>query len=321
MKTSKLALILLGALLMAACSNDDDPIIIKGNEPLDDKGANVNKNITNGNAALARLEFPKTKDDADNVVLVRSTESHGVTYSIEYNKPKRAQRWTCFQLYNSNSVRSWNRNNWANYASTNEWVARNLRDYGFGDPFQPDPDLPVGVRTELEEYRNISYQRGHICASSDRLYSMQANEQTFYLSNILPQSRGLNTGIWQDMEAYVNGNTSPTWNITKFRDTLYVCKGGTINDGMIRATTATGLVVPKYFFMALLCRKGNDFKALGLWVEHTDQLKKDGVQNYVVNIDYLEQRTGIDFFCNLPDDIEEDVESTTVATIKKEWFP
>lgn len=319
MKTKQLFFLFTFALAMTACG-DDDPVNIherSTTQPLN--GDNKNKNIVSNIKEVSRLEFPKVKDDGNSIVLVRSTSGFGVTYSIEYDKTLRAQRWTCFTLDKNNSVRSWNRNNWVNYASTNQWVAKNLAEYGFSDPFQPDPDLPTSARTNLDEYKGISFQRGHICASSDRLYSKDANEQTFYLSNILPQSKGVNTGIWQDMEGYVNGNTTSIWNSSSFRDTLYVCKGGTIDGNNIRSKTSTGLIVPKFFFMALLCRKGNNFKALGFWVEHTDQSKKDGVENHVVNIDYLEKETGIDFFCNLPDDIEAEVQSATKTKMLKDW--
>ena len=41
--------------------------------------------------------------------------------------------------------------------------------------------------------------------------------------------------------------------------------------------------------------------------------------NYVVNIRDLEQKTGIDFFCNLPDNIENREETKDVETIKTQW--
>ena len=69
--------------------------------------------------------------------------------------------------------------------------------------------------------------------------------------------------------------------------------------------------MPKYFYMALLAynKKLNKYQAIGLWTEHTnvsDTNKNYG--DYAITIDELEARTGIDFFCNLPDDIEDDVE-------------
>ena len=70
-----------------------------------------------------------------------------------------------------------------------------------------------------------------------------------------------------------------------------------------------GLIVPRYFFMAILCKNSQGYKALGFWVEHLNEDRSgDNIINYVVSIDELEQKTGIDFFCNLPDDIEETTE-------------
>ena len=60
--------------------------------------------------------------------------------------------------------------------------------------------------------------------------------------------------------------------------------------------------------------------SLGFWVEHLNEdHSKDPLADYVVNIDKLEELTGIDFFCNLPDDLETKVESATTDEIKKDW--
>lgn len=36
----------------------------------------------------------------------------------------------------------------------------------------------------------------------------------------------------------------------------------------------------------------------------------DDLKTYALSIDDLEKNTGLDFFCNLPDDVENSVEST-----------
>jgi endonuclease G len=75
--------------------------------------------------------------------------------------------------------------------------------------------------------------------------------------------------------------------------------------------------VPRYFFMALLSKKGNNYKATAFWVEHLNEdHTNDALRNYAYSIDWLEQQTGIDFFCNLPDDIEDMVESKMTPS---EW--
>ena len=55
-------------------------------------------------------------------------------------------------------------------------------------------------------------------------------------------------------------------------------------------------------------------------MEHLDEdHSRDNLANYVVNIDKLEQLTGLDFFCNLPDDIENRVEGLATENVMKAW--
>ena len=69
--------------------------------------------------------------------------------------------------------------------------------------------------------------------------------------------------------------------------------------------------------MALLRIKGKTYNSIAFWMEHKDygyddvsQIPKNIFQtnHQVLTVDELEQQTGIDFFHNLPDDIEEAVE-------------
>ena len=188
-----------------------------------------------------------------------------------------------------------------------------------------DPDLPASYYFGYDPFRGSSYDHGHICPSADRLYSSEANIQTFYLTNMQPQRKAFNSGLWQKME-----EKTRSWISTgsKKEDTLYVCKGGTIDEvsseggvkDPILTILSNGLIVPKYFFMALLRKSNTGYKALAFWAEHLNEdHSNDPLGNYVINIRELERRTGIDFFCNLPDDIEEEVETTTTENIKWLW--
>ena len=242
---------LAATLALTACDDNDcsnlsklDPNYPGGST---DNGYNENCNDASQNAVLARLEIPQVIGDNQNVVLVRTVPDFGVNYVIEYNLVKRSQRWTAFQWYNGNSGTPWDRNNW-DKETDNPWAMRNLREYGWGDPFQPDPDLPEYARTNLEEYYDCGYQRGHICASGDRLNSKDANEQTFYLSNIMPQHRNLNNGIWLTMENQV----ARKWNSSQFRQTLYVVKGGTTfleGISLPGITFFGGILLPRITFL------------------------------------------------------------------------
>ncbi|MBQ9667446.1 MAG: DNA/RNA non-specific endonuclease [Prevotella sp.] len=277
----------------------------------DNNSTNENKNDATGDEMIAQLQFPKVSGGSSEVIH-HSTSALGLNYSIEWDHALRAQRWTCYTFNASNSVQKWSRNSW--YSTS--WG---------GDPFQFDPVVPTNEQPPVKgEFSgsyypgtNRYYDRGHICASQDRVCSQDANEQTFYMTNMMPQVNSFNAGIWAQMEIAVRDR----WNKSNFRDVLYVVKGGTIDRAsQILARTKSGFIVPRYFFMALLCKNGSQYKAMAFWVEHLNEdHSMDNLADYVINVDRLEQLTGIDFFCNLPDDVENEVEGTARSQILRDW--
>ena len=295
MKTfQKILFLSLAVWTFTACGDDDDRIPQRAEEP---QGASANSNPTTEGSAMARYEVPAIQQDANSVRLVRRTDKYGITYIIEYDKAKKAQRWTCYQMDAGNSVKGWSRKSW----ETTEWG---------GDPFQEDPDLPKEARTTLSQYSGSGYDRGHICPSEDRIASKEMNEQTFYLSNILPQKNCFNAspGVWGNMEIWLRN----TLNTREFRDVLYVVKGGTITNGLVKEPIK-GLIVPQYYYMAVVCEKNSKYKGLAFWAYHETNKEKaqaTTIRSCIISIDELEKKTGIDFFCNLPDDIENTVEAT-----------
>ena len=126
-----------------------------------------------------------------------------------------------------------------------------------------------------------------------------------------PQRNAFNAGIWKKLEERIRN----AWVPSNSTDVLYVCKGGTIdNENQIITRISGRLIVPKYFFCALLLKNSSGYRAVGFWMEHLNEDRsEDNLKNYAMSIDELEQRTGIDFFCNLPDDIESTVEASYAA--------
>ncbi len=274
-------------------------------------------NVTDVHKAACRLEIPQLNKAGDNnLFIVHTTTDFGINYCMEYDCTLKAQRWSAFQSYASNNVKKWNRNDWK-YTS---WG---------GDPFQEDPLLPQDYRTTLSDHRSNGHDRGHIMGSEDRVNSQSANEQTFYLSNIHPQLNGFNAqGIWYELENKIR-NRYRNHDINKsnyFCDTLYVVKGGTIDRANYTWVKGSGqkLVCPNYFYMAILRKSSKDttqggYAAIGFWMKHEANNDQAGTTSqlgkYAVTIDRLEELTGIDFFCNLPDEIEKKVEANLVLSL------
>lgn len=277
-------------LLFWGCSPDDD-------EPSDPSTINVNANKTGEYREAGRLEIPKLKGGVVNMFLVKRLSSGDVNYCVEWDISKKAQRWSAFR---------WDRTNSGGYIKRE-------------DNFIEDFDIPEMYRTNQGFYSGSGYTRGHIVASADRWNSLEANRQTFLYSNMQPQLYDFNGGIWANLEMKVR-----SWNNESFRDTLYVAKGGTIDHTSdileyVRKGTDLQLLVPKYFFMAILCKNksqtNSGYKAIGFYMKHSeDYADPNNLKPYMMSIDRLEELTGIDFFCNLPDAIENQVEANLTPT-------
>lgn len=246
------------------------------------------KSKSEGLDYVCRIECPEPSENSENNLLIIKTDStYGVNYALEWDCEKKAQRWSAMQMYHGNSLAK-------------------VRRSG-DDAWHPDGDIPEEFRTDYEDHYQNGYDRGHMIASADRLESRSMNKQTFCYSNVHPQLNELNAGIWEQMEEQVRA-----WNTDDFRDTLYVVKGGTIdNEEQILGLTTSGLIIPKYFFMAILCLKDGEYKALAFWIEHKKKYYKSeyDLQKYVVSISQLETFTGINFFYNLAPEIQDEVEN------------
>jgi endonuclease G len=282
-----LALMFTATLMLAGCGGDDD-------DPIPSGKSNNNKNVVKAGvpAEVTRLEFPRLRDIGNNIVVVHKTSdsySDGVNYSVEWDIEKKSQRWTCYQMMRGYRVTG-------------------VKPYD-GNPLYPfDEDLPRYDYFSQDLFWGSGFDHGHICPKASRLYSDRANYQTFYLTNMQPQYHVFNAGIWVKLENRIRS----AWTPSNSTDVLYVCKGGTIdNENQIIKRISGKLIVPKYFFTALLLKNSSGYRAVGFWFEHTaDDHSEDNLKDYAISIDALEQLTGIDFFCNLPDDIEAEVEAS-----------
>ena len=244
-----------------------------------------------------RLEFPHFYQGTNKTYEVTHYTTEDklgrlVNYSLEWDVDLKANRWSCYQMYDIHLGKNVERKN----------------------KFQTDPNIPENEQTSLKDYKGSGFSRGHLCPSGDRVYSAAQNEQTFYLTNMQPQIQGHNSGAWGKLEDKVR-----IW--SGKCDTLYVVKAATIDkeeyicnqadleemaqkEGQGKSLHFSG-IVPKFFYMALLAydKSTKSYRALGIWSPHY----KGSTPEYIT-IKELQNRTGIDFFCNLNDDIEQAVE-------------
>lgn len=254
------------------------PVVVPENEFID------------GDPSLT--EVPRLAGGSNNYFITHRSDGD-VTYSLEYDIAKHHSRFVCFTFNSKNSRKAVKR--------TDLWAW--------------DPKIPATYSTETWFYRS-GFDRGHLVASEDRVYSKEANEQTFYYSNMSPQYHDFNAGVWQQLEERVQ-----SWGRdNNFRDTIYVAKGGTITDDGILTTKLKGkMPIPRYYWMALVVKKGNEYKGIAFRADHTKPARVARLSSMAMSIDELEASTGLDLFPNLPDQIENKVESANPLHSPNLW--
>ena len=287
---------LLSLSLLSSClfitSCDDDDNDFNGKIEISDENRNANDATTD--ASLARWEMPATDTSWD--YITHYTSDGLLNYAMEYSKEKMHSRWVAYRYDSKLKAQVTSR--------SDEWGVEPF--YNNNKTYQIATGFFGG------------YNRGHLVGSAERLYSHEANVQTFYMSNMSPMNGNFNSIYWGEIETLVRN-----WGRNcGAGDTLYVVKGGTL-DSLLTTTTVKNtlgetvqMAVPKYYYIAVLSLSSEGkAKAIGFWIEHKD-FKDSSLSNLkkirqaaACTIDELEERTGIDFFCNVPDCIENIVEA------------
>ena len=123
--------------------------------------------------------------------------------------------------------------------------------------------------------------------------------ETFFLSNICPQSPPLNRGIWLELE-----NTIRNWVCED--STLYIVDGPifTKNDSKIGPNQIT---IPSFYYKIVFYHKSSIYEVIGFIFPNS--LCRMELKDCVYKVDDIEAFTGIDFFPSLPDSIENRIES------------
>ena len=179
------------------------------------------------------------------------------------------------------------------------------------DKWDFDPIVPRRYQGDAS-YSYAGYDRGHQLPSADRLCNTAANEQTFYYTNITPQNANLNQGIWETLEAQVRGQVSGC-------DTLYVVTGCVLTTASdttvtyVKDVQGKDVAVPKAYYKVVLRYKAGEanggYSAIGFWLENRSYGSEVIKRSYAYSVDDIEKRTGFDFFVNLDDNIEKEVEA------------
>jgi DNA/RNA endonuclease G (NUC1) len=221
------------------------------------------------------------------------------TYTLSYNRDKGTPNWVSWHLDNS-------------------WYGTLARV----DTFRPDPAVdPTWYRVQAFDYAGSGFDRGHMTPNADRDHQNRVpiNQETYLMTNMVPQAPDNNQGPWANFEGYLR-------TLTDTGSEVYIISGpdGVGGSGANGGTTTTlsngNITVPSSTWkVALVLPQGtNDLsrvncssRTIAIRMPNTQGIRSNPWESFLTTVDALETLTGYDFFSNLPPAVQACVEAGT----------
>ncbi len=102
--------------------------------------------------------------------------------------------------------------------------------------FHAEDRLPPADQAQIEDYRRSGFDRGHMTPSGD-MPDEQAQQQSFSLANMVPQTAQLNRGVWAGIEMAVR-------RLAMRQGELYLVTGPAFQGGNLKSIGPDGVLVP-----------------------------------------------------------------------------
>jgi endonuclease G, mitochondrial len=198
-----------------------------------------------------------------------------LNYTLSYSEEHEQAEWVAYKLTKRSIQQS-------NVERTND--------------FRPDPKVRKGSASP-RDYYNTGYDRGHMVPAGDMNFDKKAMSETFYMSNISPQIRNFNGGIWRELE-----ENTRDW-AYDYKE-IYVVTGPVLSQGIREKIGENRVSVPDLFYKIILDVNDSDKKAIAFLLPN--EVSDKPLSTYAVSINKIEEITGIDFFYKF---LDEDVES------------
>jgi endonuclease G len=140
-------------------------------------------------------------------------------------------------------------------------------------------------------------------------FGADAQRETFFMSNICPQRATLNEQTWKYLEQVVANTYSHEF------EEVWVVVGPIFNKKAHPNRLKGKASIPDAFYMIVLneTNDGHGHKEPSVLavVMNQDVQGSQPLKKYVKTVDYVEQKTGLDFFYELDDNIENPLEASS----------
>ena len=269
---------------------------------------------------IRKLDGSANRIDIDDVAITDFTSTGGggggaklsVHTTLGIPAPVSATTADAFLSVKADYVVSYNGSrkvpNWVSWELNTSYLGSTARQ----DDFRPDDTFPPSEpQAQLTDYSGSGFDRGHMCPSADRTLTVTANSQTFYLTNMVPQSANNNRGPWEKLEAELR-------TIAQGGKELFIISGGVYSSSS--TTIGTGVSVPdKTFKVAVVldavgqgpANVTTSTRVIAVMMPNSDSLigLNDPWRNFRVSVDAIEAATGDDFLSDVDPAVQAVIEA------------
>lgn len=171
--------------------------------------------------------------------------------------------------------------------------------------FRPDERSLRAISADA--FRGSGYQRGHLAPNYAmyRVHGPQAQQDSFLMTNVSPQRPHLNQKAWQRIEEIVMDRMLPD------NGPLCIVTGPVFADDP--RILPSGVAVPSAFYKILITAEENP-RVLAFVVPQNVS-GYEPLDRFLVSVDEVERRTGLDFLTRL----ENATESRLESKIRRDW--
>lgn len=152
--------------------------------------------------------------------------------------------------------------------------------------FKSDPEFP-DVTTS--DYNGTGYDRGHMCpnfAIATR-YGVEAQAETFTLTNIAPQKPQLNRHVWERLEMYEAKDIGTRETVYVITGPIYDTDAGSLNKKIKIPTAFFKLIIKPIQHTSTL-----ELKTVSVIIPQT-VVGSENYKEYITTLHEIERRTGL----------------------------
>ncbi|MBT8041840.1 MAG: DNA/RNA non-specific endonuclease [Pontiella sp.] len=192
------------------------------------------------------------------------------------------------------------------------WVTYRIFDVPELNSEKRPSNFRIDYRTQAavrhDDYTHSGYDRGHLAPNYGiaTRYGPAAQRETFLMSNVIPQDPGVNRYMWKDLEMRVAKRYG------RFFSEVWVITGPVFTKSM--RELPSGVEIPKYYYKIIVDEHEKRLRALAFLVE--DECPPfTRIKSRLTSIDQIEELTGLDFFPELPLDMQKHLEGERASRL------